>query len=137
MKCVFCDMINGNVDVSLRTIESTDDFFTIFVLWPENYGHFIVIPKKHFSHIGEMSSSEFGKYAQKVKAMAEKITPILGAEAYALTINNNLYLLESDNDRHVGHLHFHVMPKYKKDQNHPKFDDDQDEYFASLMKLVN
>lgn len=110
-KCVFCDIASKKIDETRRIILFGDDYIAMKVLNPKSVGHFIVFPKKHVSEMRDMKSR--GHFFEEVVRIAEEEIVSLKASAYVLKLNNNLYKIEDD-PRHVGHLHMHVIPKYKE-----------------------
>ena len=110
-RCVFCQIAKTPKSESHRIIYSDDKYIGMRVLNPESEGHFILFPKKHFSEIKDVINK--GKYFELVIRLAEKFTKKLGAKAYFIKMNNNVYKLEND-PMHVGHVHIHVVPRYNK-----------------------
>ncbi|OGD81337.1 hypothetical protein A2572_02345 [Candidatus Collierbacteria bacterium RIFOXYD1_FULL_40_9] len=107
--CVFCE-IGGNPEVEAKRIIYSDNFYVgMRVLHPESEGHFILFPKLHYSEMSQIGNA--GKFFEKVVELAEKQVKELGASAYVLKLNNNVYKLEND-PMHVGHIHMHVVPRY-------------------------
>lgn len=93
-----------------RVIYSDDKYLALLVLYPENRGHFIVIPKDHFSQISEVPNQ--GELFELVLRLAEKNIPLLKAKAFVLKMNNNIYKLDP-NPLHIGHVHVHIVPQYE------------------------
>lgn len=111
--CVFCDMVENIQSISERIIFSDDQYIGIRVMHPESDGHFILFPKLHYSQMSEMN--EKGQFFESVVKLAESQMEKLHADAYVLKLNNMVYLLEND-PMHVGHIHMHVIPRYKVEE---------------------
>lgn len=130
--CIFCQIANGKRDENYRIFYSDNQCYAMFVNNPETYGHFILVTKKHFSQVSEFGNMK--NYFAKGIMLAEENVGKLKTVAYTLKFNNNVYLVEDDNG-HVGHIHIHIVPKYKHDkQNNPKTNDN---YFKNLKALFN
>lgn len=110
-KCIFCQIAGNQETERDRIIFSDNEYIAMLDLHPVSKGHFIVFPKKHFSEIKEFQNK--GKYFELVVELAEKETKRLGAKAYFMKLNNNVYKLDND-PLHVGHIHMHVVPKFIK-----------------------
>jgi len=110
-KCVFCQIVANQEVESHRIIYSDNEYVAMLDLHPISKGHFIVFPKKHFSEIKKFPSK--GKFFELAVSLAEKEIKRLGAKAYFLKLNNNIFKLEDD-PLHVGHIHMHVVPKFIK-----------------------
>lgn len=126
--CPFCRILSGQEAQRDRIFYEDGRYVAMLVRQPRSRGHFIVFPKAHRSQLSEMKN-EFGVFFSKVHELAEDATQKLGAPAYELKLNNNIYLLEDDPD-HVGHIHMHVVPRYTPDSDDVTMDP---EYYSSLM----
>lgn len=103
-------MVENIESVSERIVFSDDLYMGINVLHPESDGHFILFPKQHYAQMSEMTGS--GHFFENVVRLAESQMEKLQADAYVLKLNNKVYMLEND-PMHVGHIHMHVIPRYK------------------------
>jgi len=111
MECVFCKIVKGEVPCykvyeDSRTIVFMD-------INPVNPGHLLVIPKKHYETIGELSEPLLKHLAKIVQLMYEKI--MLSVEPDGINIVQN-------NGRVAGqivpHVHIHIIPRFKGDDDH-------------------
>lgn len=103
-------MVENIENVSERIIFSDELYMGIRVLHPESDGHFILFPKLHYSQMSEVAGR--GQFFENVVRLAESQMEALQADAYVLKLNNKVYMLEND-PMHVGHIHMHVIPRYK------------------------
>jgi diadenosine tetraphosphate (Ap4A) HIT family hydrolase len=108
-KCPFCRIIKKPETEKYRIISTEENCIVMLTLNPETRGHLLVFPKKHFDKISDIPNS--GQLFERVVDMAEEAVKKLGAPAYTIKMNNQLFLLEKDK-LHVGHIHFHVIPRY-------------------------
>ena len=119
-KCLFCSLSDKYSLLNNRIIKVHRSYVLLLVLEPESFGHFIVIPKKHYSDF-----SQLGSVANKLFSItlnnAQLITKLLDAPAFTIKINNNLYKLERSNPMHVGHVHMHVIPRYRVNKSFNAF----------------
>lgn len=134
MGCIFCEIAQRPEEEMVRIIEFKHDFYAMYVLTPESYGHFIVVPIKHFAELNDMKNDYFSQYTLEIKWLASRITDDLGADAYVLKINNKVFLLNESDKNHVGHIHCHVIPCYKEDRI-SNTETTGLRYFNSLPKL--
>lgn len=110
--CVFCKFVADQALISGQRLLERDDFYLILSLHPQTSGHSLVIPKKHFATLSQIPVKLQGLLFQETIKAAELIQKALKAKAYVIKVNNNLYKLEGQG--HVGHIHFHIIPRYKK-----------------------
>ena len=131
INCIFCDIAGKPELENYRIFYSDADFYAMLTLTPETPGHFLVIPKRHYSEISKMKN--YTDYFKEAITLAEANIKKLNAKAYTVKFNNNVYLLERGVG-HVGHLHIHIIPKYLKKTI--KVIKPDDAYFAKMMKLL-
>lgn len=116
---IFSKIIQNTEAEMYRILDIDDNFLVMLSLHPVTKGHTLVIPIDAVDNIGTFKNKDL--LFSKTVEWADKITGKLNAEAYTLKINNKLYLLEKDKG-HVGHLHFHIIPRYsiEDDLENPK-----------------
>jgi histidine triad (HIT) family protein len=118
--CPFCLLVRG-IENEHTSIKQSDlvyhnDHVSSFIAlrkWPNNVGHVLVIPNKHFENIYELPigiSLEIQKTA-KVIALAMK-------EEYSC---DGLLLLQRNEpvgEQRIWHYHLHIIPRYANDNFH-------------------
>ncbi len=108
MDCLFCQIINGKVP-SYKVYED-DKVFAFLDIAPVNYGHTLVVPKKHFANLEEIDEEYLSAVILAVKKIGASIKKNLGVEAYNATVNNGELAGQV-----INHLHFHIIPRHKGD----------------------
>ena len=102
MDCIFCKIIAG--EIPSQKVYEDEDMLVIKDIAPEAKIHLLLLPKKHFANISEMSEADattLGKCLKKVADLAEE----LGLEnGYRLIVNKG-----EDGCQSVPHLHVHVL----------------------------
>lgn len=111
--CIFCQISKNTDLVSERLLFNEKDYFVMLSLHPQISGHALLVPKTHFRALEEIPNQMQGFLFQQTIQMAKMIKNLLGAKAYLIKVNNELYQLEKDNKLHIGHIHFHIIPRYK------------------------
>lgn len=76
-----------------------------------NAGHVIIIPNQHFENMYDLPND----YATRVQEVAKKIALALKT-AYNCDGISTLQNNEPAGDQHAFHYHFHVFPRYEKDE---------------------
>jgi histidine triad (HIT) family protein len=106
MNCLFCGIVNGEVNASLVF---DDDISIAFLdhrpLFP---GHCLVLPKKHFETLGDLPTNLVGPFFRNVQLLTRAVEVALEAEGSFVAMNNRI-------SQSVPHLHVHVVPRRKKD----------------------
>ena len=80
--------------------------------YPFTLGHTLVIPKKHFEDILQMSDAEVGRLYCIVSLIAKTISKTLKAEGLNIGQNNG-----SAANQIVPHVHVHIIPRFTNQQN--------------------
>src|SRR5256886_15336071 len=106
MNCLFCGILNGEVNSSLVF----DDDISIAFLdhRPLFQGHCLVVPKKHFETLSDLPTNLVGLFFRNVQLLTRAIEVALEAEGSFVAMNNRV-------SQSVPHLHVHVVPRRKKD----------------------
>lgn len=108
MSCVFCEIIKGNIP-SYKVCED-DKTLAFLDIAPVNPGHTLVVPKKHYANMEEISEDELCYLIKTVKKVGRAIKDGLGVEGYNLSVNNDPVAGQV-----VPHIHFHIIPRKPDD----------------------
>lgn len=108
MDCIFCKIVSGEIpSYKIFENESTLAFLDI---GPVNYGHTLVIPKKHFQNLEIIDEKTLSSVISTVKVIGRAIKNGLGVTGYNVNLNNDQVAGQI-----VPHLHFHVIPRTEGD----------------------
>ena len=106
MNCLFCDIVNKEVNAS---IVFEDDISLAFLdhrpLFP---GHCLLVPKTHFETLSNLPTELVGPFFINVQLLARAVELALEAEGSFVAMNNRV-------SQSVPHLHVHIVPRRKKD----------------------
>ena len=108
MTCVFCEIINGNA--ASHVLYQDNDFIAILDKYPISIGHTLVIPKRHFERVNDISQADFCALYARVHALNRVITSRLNASASHISINDGAAA-----NQLVPHLHVHIIPRNVND----------------------
>jgi histidine triad (HIT) family protein len=106
--CIFCDIIDHKIPS--KVVYEDEDVLAILDISQVTYGHTIVMPKKHYKNILEADDETVCKCMKVAKMLAGQITANCGA--VGCNILNNCGEAAGQS---VDHLHFHVIPRYGKE----------------------
>lgn len=109
--CKFCSIPSDSSE-QYRVIFKDEHFYVLLDLFPQTEGHTLVVFSNHFDSLTEISDALKKDVFLATTKLAETIKTILGARAYVVKVNNELYKLESSDKLHIGHAHFHIIPRY-------------------------
>ena len=134
MDCIFCKIISKEVPAKILY----EDEYSISFLdaFPVAKGHTLVIPKKHFAQIQDMSSDMNQKLFDTVHKMITKIDSVMGSTL--VLIHNG-----KDSGQEIPHVHVHLIPREPDDQagpvhsmfkDRPKLSDEELEQLCAKIK---
>ena len=123
MDCIFCKIISKEIPAKILY----EDEYSISFLdaFPVAKGHTLVIPKKHFAQIQDMSSDMNQKLFDTVHKMITKIDSVMGSTL--VLIHNG-----KDSGQEIMHVHVHLIPRSIDDSG-----DNLDSMFKNKIKLTD
>ena len=105
MPCLFCGILSDGVDAS---IVFADDISIAFLdhrpLFP---GHCLLVPKKHYETLTDLSAELIGPFFKNVQLLARAVELAMEAEGPFVAMNNRI-------SQSVPHFHVHIVPRRKK-----------------------
>ncbi|MGI6581830.1 MAG: HIT family protein [Erysipelotrichaceae bacterium] len=128
--CVFCSIIKGDIPTNL--VYEDDVVMAILDISQATKGHTLVIPKKHYVNIYDVEEETLKHMIAVCKKMAILLTDRLNADGCNIVSNNNEAAGQA-----VGHIHFHVIPRYVGDDYYIRgqvHDYDLKEILAKITK---
>lgn len=107
--CIFCQIIRKQAPAN---IVYEDEHVVAFLSnRPLNEGHTLVVPKKHYVNIYEISEEEAAYLFKIVKRVAHAVRDATGAEGIRIVQNNG-----EAAGQVVFHLHVHIIPMKPRNQ---------------------
>ena len=106
MDCIFCNVINGKI--SARKIMETEKSLAFLDAFPLTKGHILVIPKKHYTKIQEMSKDDNADLFETVRVITNKIEHAFSSSLVA--VHNG-----KESGQEVPHVHVHIIPRSAED----------------------
>lgn len=107
--CIFCAIAAGEIP-SFKIYE--DDLVLAYLdINPFSKGHTLVIPKEHSSGILDTSDETLAVLAARVKKVAAHLKSALPCDGFNILQNNGEAAGQT-----VMHIHFHIVPRYGKEE---------------------
>jgi len=107
--CKFCRIVK-RLEPSWTVYE--DELVMAFLdINPASIGHTLIIPKKHYENIYDISEKELKRVIVIAKRLAGVYREALGASGV-----NILHASGRDAQQDVFHFHIHLVPRYKNDE---------------------
>ena len=129
--CIFCSIING--DIPSYKVYEDDRFLAFLDISQAEYGHTLVVPKKHFDTFLDLDDETSKDLIVLVKDLANKVKRATGASGINILNNNGKAAGQS-----VNHVHFHIIPRYENDDLVMKFTEHKlsDKDFGDLLSKI-
>ena len=104
-QCIFCDIIEGKL--SSYMIYEDDDCIVILDRYPIDYGHSLIITRKPYEKITDMSKDEVAKLFSKIPEIVNGIIKATNADGFSIAQNNGKAAKQI-----IPHVHVHIIPRY-------------------------
>lgn len=108
MSCLFCKIIKK--EIPNFTVFENDYVLAFLDIHPCCKGHTVVIPKKHFTGLLEMSTDDWTKTMDGVRDAMQKVQTVLNPEGMNIAINER-----AAGGQVVPHAHWHIFPRWEGD----------------------
>ena len=111
--CIFCDLPALGDDAKVHIVARAERAFAILNSFPYNPGHLMVAPFRHTDELGSLDEAE----RRDVDDLLARSTDVLDAEMSPHGFNLGMNLGRVAGAGIVGHLHWHVVPRWNGDTN--------------------
>ncbi len=111
--CVFCRILKEKEDSKNFIFIRRESAFAVLNIYPYNNGHTLVLPNRHVGELEELTQLEREEVLDlviEVKKLTDKVLKPGG-----FNIGFNLGRLAGAG--FPGHLHMHIVPRWKGDSN--------------------
>lgn len=102
--CIFCEIFKTNQEAILA---QNDSFFLIRDKFPVTRGHSLIISKRHFETIFEMTPKEAKDLPDMLNQAKKMLDRDFHPDAYNVNSNNGKLAGQV-----IFHSHIHVVPRY-------------------------
>jgi len=123
MDCIFCKIVEGKIPS--RKITETEKSLAFLDAFPLTKGHALVIPKKHYTKIQEMSKEDNSDLFEVVRILTGKMERL--GPSSLIAIHNG-----KESGQEVPHVHVHIIPRNTDDSVGPVHS-----MFSKKPKLTN
>jgi len=109
MSCPFCSetlqssvfLINGN-------------YMALYNIAPVLPGHSLVIPKKHYTSLLDLSQNELSEFFETSRITLRILMKAFSTDAFDWSLQE-----KPEAGQTIEHLHLHIVPRLKNDLKHP------------------
>ncbi|MCF7906506.1 HIT family protein [Patescibacteria group bacterium] len=127
--CLFCKIVNS--EIPCDKIYEDENFLAFLDISPMYYGHTLLITKKHFKDISEVSFEILSKYLEVANLIAKSLCKTLDIDDYNFRINKG-----KSAGQVIFHVHLHILPRIKGDAclHNFKYEDFEKEKLLSKIR---
>ncbi len=112
-KCFLCRGAADPGDEVRHIVLRTPHCITLLNRYPYNNGHLLVAPRLHRARLDQLTSAEQIDSMGCITRMVGLLEEVLNAEGFNIGLN----LGEAAGAGLPGHLHWHIVPRWKGDSN--------------------
>ena len=106
--CLFCKIVSG--EIPNYTVYEDENVLAFLDIHPCSKGHTVVVPKKHFADLSEMSVGDWQDVSRGLASVFAKVQEVLNPDGINLGINNGKAAGQA-----VPHTHWHLIPRWHGD----------------------
>ena len=111
--CVFCKILKEKNDTKNLVLIRTELSFVVFNIYPYSNGHLLVIPNRHVNDLSKLTRAEREDVMDLVEETKLLLDNTLKPDGYNIGIN----LGRAAGAGFPGHLHVHIVPRWRGDVN--------------------
>jgi len=124
MDCIFCDIIEGRSEAEI--LFQNQNIISFLDIRPINYGHTLVITKKHYENFQLVPLDELHHLMKGLQFISSVVVKSVKADGFNLIVNSGKAAGQT-----IFHFHFHIIPRYNNDF---RFKPDFKSYTQQSMK---
>jgi len=110
--CLFCGVIKSKEKKDYLVFK-TERSFCLLNVFPYNNGHLMVLPKRHVKDLSYLKEKEMLDLIKALLLAKKLLTKVLKPEGFNIGLNSG----SAAGAGIPGHLHIHVVPRWKGDTN--------------------
>ena len=111
--CIFCRMRKEKKDKENYILVRTQYSFSVLNIYPYNNGHLLIVPLRHVNDLVKLTREEREDLMDLLSSMKNLTDKILKPGGYNIGIN----LGKIAGAGFPGHLHIHLVPRWRGDVN--------------------
>ena len=134
MDCIFCKI--AKMEIPAKIITETKNSVAFLDAFPLARGHTLVIPKRHYEKVQDMTDNDNSDLFYSVLKVISKVDNVTGSTL--LAIHNG-----KESGQEIPHVHVHLIPRQSNDlagpvhdmfKNRPKLSDNELDELCTKIK---
>lgn len=111
--CTFCGILASKQDAKNYVLKRTRFSFAVLNLYPYNNGHILILPNRHLGEISQLSDEEKLDWLKLYEEVRDGLKQTIKPHGFNVGINFGRIAGAGI----PGHLHLHIVPRWKGDVN--------------------
>ena len=111
--CLFCGLLKETKDKKNLVLFRTVYHAVILNRYPYNNGHLMIVPKRHVARIAQLNAPERAEFFDVLVVAQAALQKAMKPHGFNLGVN----IADVAGAGIPGHLHWHVVPRWKGDVN--------------------
>jgi len=111
--CVFCDILKEEKDKKNYILLRRQYSYVVLNIYPYNNGHLLIVPNRHVKSLNKLRAEEKEEIFNLMDYCVSLLDGAMSPQGYNIGIN----LGRVAGAGFPGHLHVHVVPRWKGDAN--------------------
>jgi len=112
-KCVFCHIIGDRRDKEHYILIRKPHAFAVLNLYPYSNGHCLVLPNRHVGDISHLTQEEYIELMDLLRETKDLLKEVFKSQGFNIGMN----LGHIAGAGIPGHVHIHIVPRWKGDHN--------------------
>ena len=112
-KCVFCGILRARSDKKNFIFARTKHSFAVLNIYPYNNGHVLVMPYRHVNDLAKLRQEEIIDLIELLNSAQKRLDKALKPGGYNIGLN----IGRVAGAGFPGHVHIHVVPRWRGDVN--------------------
>lgn len=132
--CIFCKIVAG--DIPCEKLHEDEASIAFMDIGPVAKGHCLLICKDHYEALDDMPAEAAGDVLKNLPKLVSAVKKATGCDGVNVLQNNGRIAGQL-----VGHVHFHIIPRYEATEgfrfNWPAQSGDKQELHELAEKIKN
>jgi ATP adenylyltransferase len=111
--CLFCDIQKEEDDDRAGILKRGRNWFVILNMFPYTSGHVMIVAARHIERLTEMTGDEVAELGELLVLCEQAVDEAYNPDGMNIGMNRG----GSAGAGIVGHLHFHLCPRWEGDSN--------------------
>ena len=138
--CVFCDILKDRKDEKHYIFIRGTLVYAVLNIYPYSNGHCLIVPNRHVNDVSKMSKDDLAEMMDLLLQTKARLQKAIKPHGFNIGLN-----LGRDAGAGIpGHVHMHIVPRWKGDHNFMPItggtkviSQSLDDIYKALNKCVN